>query len=140
VEPVWAAARAAVEDWAAHRAVRVHLEPPRPPLTPGVVVAVTAGAPVGCIVALCRIVRVVDEPDRFGFAYGTLPLHPEVGEECFVVERRPDGVWVAVRSASKAVALPARLAPPLARAVIAAYVRGYAYGLARDVRRRLSDA
>jgi uncharacterized protein (UPF0548 family) len=138
VEPVLAAGRAAIQDWAAHRAARVHLEPPRPALREGTVLAVTAGPPVGAVVALCRIVRVVDEPDRFGFAYGTLPLHPEVGEECFLVTREPDGVWVRVRSASKPVALPARLAPPLARAVIGAYVRVYAYGLARDVRRRLA--
>ena len=139
VEPVWAAARAAVADWAAHRAARVQVEPPRPALSAGVVVAVTAGAPVGCIVGLCRIVRVVDEGDRFGFAYGTLPLHPEVGEECFLVERRSDGVEIVVRSASKAVALPARLAPALARLVIAAYVRIYAYRLARSIRNRLSQ-
>jgi len=137
---VFAAARAAVEDWAAHRAARVHLEPPRPPLREGGLVAVTAGARLGCVVALCRIVQVLDEADRFGFAYGTLPLHPEVGEECFLVTREPDGVWVFVRSASKAVAVPARLAPPLARLVIAGYVRAYAYGLARDVRRRLGDS
>ncbi len=36
----------------------------------------------------CRVVYVVDEPDRRGFAYGTLPGHPETGEELFCV--RPD--------------------------------------------------
>jgi uncharacterized protein (UPF0548 family) len=30
---------------------------------------------------------VIDEPDRYGFAYGTLPVHPERGEEAFVVTR-----------------------------------------------------
>ena len=34
-----------------------------------------------------RVVYVVDEPDRRGFAYGTLPGHPESGEELFLVER-----------------------------------------------------
>lgn len=33
-----------------------------------------------------RVVDVVDEPTRRGFAYGTLPGHPESGEESFVVE------------------------------------------------------
>jgi uncharacterized protein (UPF0548 family) len=37
----------------------------------------------------CRVVEVVDEPDRRGFAYGTLPGHPETGEERFLVERDP---------------------------------------------------
>lgn len=37
----------------------------------------------------CRVVDVVDEPDRRGFAYGTLPGHPEIGEERFIAERDP---------------------------------------------------
>ena len=38
-------------------------------------------APIGPLtaVAVCRIVAVVDEPDRYGFAYGTLPGHTERG-------------------------------------------------------------
>jgi uncharacterized protein (UPF0548 family) len=39
--------------------------------------------------APCRIVYVIDEPDRRGFAYGTLPGHPERGEEAFIISRRP---------------------------------------------------
>ncbi|MEO6114896.1 MAG: DUF1990 domain-containing protein [Pseudolysinimonas sp.] len=49
-----------------------------------------------------RVVYVIDEPDRKGFAYGTLPGHPERGEESFVVERRPDEtVWLTIRSFSR---------------------------------------
>ena len=33
-----------------------------------------------------RIVYVIDEPNRFGFAYGTLTEHSESGEERFTVE------------------------------------------------------
>lgn len=33
-----------------------------------------------------RIVYVIDEPFRFGFAYGTLEQHGEIGEERFMVE------------------------------------------------------
>ncbi len=43
------------------------------------------------VLAACRIVTVVAEPDRFGFAYGTLPDHVESGEERFLVERTSDG-------------------------------------------------
>ncbi|MCW2749740.1 MAG: hypothetical protein JWR83_850 [Aeromicrobium sp.] len=35
----------------------------------------------------CRVIDVVSEPDRRGFAYGTLPGHPESGEERFLAER-----------------------------------------------------
>ncbi len=37
----------------------------------------------------CRVVYVVDEPDRRGFAYGTLPGHAESGEELFLVRYDP---------------------------------------------------
>lgn len=60
------------------------------------------------VVALDRVVAVVDEPDRWGFAYGTLPGHIEVGEEAFVVERRPDDAVVARVTATAQVALPGR--------------------------------
>jgi uncharacterized protein (UPF0548 family) len=49
-----------------------------------------------------RVVYVIDEPDRKGFAYGTLPGHPERGEEAFIVERRADGsVWLVIRAFSR---------------------------------------
>lgn len=44
----------------------------------------------------CRVVEVVDEPHRRGFAYGTLPGHPETGEERFVAERDPTTAQVTV--------------------------------------------
>jgi uncharacterized protein (UPF0548 family) len=40
---------------------------------------------LGPVRAPCRVVYVVDEPNRRGFAYGTLPGHAESGEERFVV-------------------------------------------------------
>ena len=44
---------------------------------------------MGPVQAPCRVVYVVDEPDRRGFAYGTLPGHAESGEERFVVRYDP---------------------------------------------------
>jgi uncharacterized protein (UPF0548 family) len=37
--------------------------------------------------APCRVIYVVDQADQFGFAYGTLPGHPETGEVAFMVAR-----------------------------------------------------
>lgn len=37
----------------------------------------------------CRVVYVIDEQNRRGFAYGTLPGHPESGEELFAVRYDP---------------------------------------------------
>ncbi|GHF27263.1 hypothetical protein GCM10011600_30150 [Pseudolysinimonas yzui] len=49
-----------------------------------------------------RIVYVIDEPTRRGFAYGTLPGHPESGEEAFIVEQREDeSVWLTIRAFSR---------------------------------------
>ncbi len=36
-----------------------------------------------------RVVQVIDEADRRGFADGTLPGHPESGREAFVLQRDP---------------------------------------------------
>lgn len=67
------------------------------------------------ISAPVRVVYVIDEPLRKGFAYGTLPGHPESGEEAFLVELRPDDVVVCrVIAFSKPVTWLARLGGPLA--------------------------
>jgi len=52
--------------------------------------------------APARVVYVINEPDRRGFAYGTIAGHPESGEESFIVERTPDGaVWLEIRAFSR---------------------------------------
>ncbi|MCU1637637.1 MAG: hypothetical protein JWL94_284 [Microbacteriaceae bacterium] len=49
-----------------------------------------------------RVVYVIDEPNRKGFAYGTLAGHPQTGEESFVVEKTEDGsVWLTVAAFSR---------------------------------------
>jgi uncharacterized protein (UPF0548 family) len=68
------------------------------------------------IQAPVRVVYVVDEPQRRGFAYGTLPGHPESGEECFMVEQADDGDVVCRISAfSKPATWLTRLGGPVAR-------------------------
>jgi uncharacterized protein (UPF0548 family) len=44
---------------------------------------------LGPVRAPCRVVYVVDDTDRRGFAYGTLPGHAESGEERFMVRYDP---------------------------------------------------
>ena len=57
--------------------------------------------PIG-VKAPVRVVYVVDEPNRKGFAYGTMAGHPEDGEESFVVDQRDDGsVWLTIRAFSR---------------------------------------
>jgi uncharacterized protein (UPF0548 family) len=48
------------------------------------------------------VIYTIDEPNRKGFAYGTLPGHPECGEEAFIVDQTDDGsVWLTIRSFSR---------------------------------------
>ncbi len=51
----------------------------------------------------CRIVYVIEEQQRYGFAYGTLAEHAEQGEERFLVEwdQRDDTVWYDLLAFSK---------------------------------------
>ena len=66
----------------------------------------------------CRVVYVVDEPRRRGFAYGTLPDHPEQGEEAFVVTQDADEfVWFEIKAFSRPGALLVRWAGPVGRAI-----------------------
>lgn len=63
-----------------------------------------------------RVVYVVDEDRRQGFAYGTLPGHPESGEELFCVEHRADDSVVLAISAFSTPNTPlAKIAGPLGR-------------------------
>lgn len=75
----------------------------------------------------CRVVDVVDEPDRRGFAYGTLPGHPESGEERFVVERDPATGEVAliVTAFSRPAVWRTKLAGPLGRLLQRAMTQRY---------------
>ena len=63
-----------------------------------------------------RIVYVTDEPHRFGFAYGTLPAHPEQGEEAFHIETDSHGmVRFVVTAFSRPRHSLARIGSPVAR-------------------------
>ena len=64
-----------------------------------------------------RIVYVIDEETRFGFAYGTLPHHVEAGEERFLVgwDREDDTVWYDILAFSRPANLLVRLGNPVAR-------------------------
>jgi uncharacterized protein (UPF0548 family) len=75
----------------------------------------------------CRVVDVVNEPDRRGFAYGTLPGHPETGEERFALERDPTTgeVTVIVTAFSNPALWRTKLAGPFNRLVQSTMTRRY---------------
>jgi len=85
---------------------------------------------IGFLPAPCRVVYVVDEPDIRGFGYGTLPGHPESGEERFIVRRDPvtDAVFAEVSAFSRPATWWSRAGGPLAtvaqRVIARRYLRG----------------
>lgn len=84
---------------------------------------------LGFLAAPCRVVYVVSEPDRRGFAYGTLPGHPESGEELFSVRYDPsdETVYAQLRAFSRPATWWIRAAGPIAslaqRAIAKRYLR-----------------
>lgn len=76
--------------------------------------------------APCRVLWDLDEPDRTGFAYGTLKGHPEQGEESFLVTIDPsEQVWFEVSALSRPARWFSRLGAPVARRVQAMITQRY---------------
>jgi len=82
---------------------------------------------LGPVQVPCRVVYVVDEPDRRGFAYGTLPGHPESGEELFSVRYDPtsDAVFAAATAFSRPALWWSRLGAPVSRVAQRVIARRY---------------
>jgi uncharacterized protein (UPF0548 family) len=118
--------------WVAHEGAGLHVYPRDAVAPDATVIVVTSIGPMQ-MVAPCRIVAVFKEPNSFGFSYGTLPGHPECGEESFVVERRDDATYFAVSAFSKPVDVLTRLAGPFGRAVQRSITRRYITALRRFV-------
>lgn len=113
-------AREAVLTFAMHRVAGARVRTDAERAAPGVRLTVTLGP----FTVPCEVVYVIDEPDRAGFGYGTLPGHQESGEEAFHVERDATGrVWLRVTAFSRPVRWPTILAGPLAVAVQHAFAR-----------------
>jgi uncharacterized protein (UPF0548 family) len=132
---VFERASSGLQTWKGHRVPGIDVLPHATPIEPGATVVVTLGTPWLSLAAPCRIVGVVDEPDRWGFAYGTLPGHPEQGEEYFVVSiGDDDGVRFRITAFSRPGERIARLTGPVGRAVQRAGTTGYLKALQRFVR------
>ena len=87
-----------------------------PLLAAGTTATLTMHAFGQTVHAPVRVVSIIDETDRKGFAYGTLEGHPLSGEESFVVERTSDGsVWLQLRQFSQPASRKWRLVEPLLR-------------------------
>lgn len=110
-------ARLAVQEWRPQRGAGIRVFPGEPVADAAAFVLVLPLPVAGCAVAPGRVVYVVDEADRSGFAYGTLSGHIERGEEAFMVRRDAGRVRFEVTAFSRVVDPLARLGGPVTRAV-----------------------
>jgi uncharacterized protein (UPF0548 family) len=126
---------AAVFDWRAQRAAGLSVRASGPATEPRTVVVLTAGLPRFGYDIPCRVVWAQTSGTTQGFGYGTLPGHPESGEEAFVVEIGDDGeVVFRTRVFSSLVSPLARLGGPFSRAVQQAALTRYVTAIGQAAR------
>lgn len=123
----------ALHGWQAHRGAGILVAADGPiAVGTNVVLAVPFGP--ARVEAECRIVAMIEETDRYGFAYGTLPNHPVQGEESFVVEKAANGyVSFAIHAVSKLHQPLANAFPPVARRLQGSYTKRYLRAMERAV-------
>jgi uncharacterized protein (UPF0548 family) len=123
-----------LRSWQAHRTSGTTVHPPDAGLDEGLAVVLAVPVAFLWMTVACRIVYVAEEPNRFEFAYGTLPHHVIRGEETFAVERDESGV---VRFVVSAFLRPRRRAlrpaGPVVYRLDQRLVRRYLHGLRRYV-------
>jgi uncharacterized protein (UPF0548 family) len=130
------AAAALLHAWRMHRGVGLRVEASGP-----AVEGTTVLVRLGVIQAPCRVVWSVpvvesDAGGVAGFGYGTLPGHPERGEEGFVVSLAGDGdVWFELAAFSNGARWYTKAAGPVGRMGQALFARGCAVVLRHAIAR-----
>jgi uncharacterized protein (UPF0548 family) len=104
--------------WAVHRRAGLRIITSTEQVVEGALITSILGIGRFGVHAPCIVVAVVDELDRVGWAYGTLPGHPECGEEAFLLTLLPSGeVLFEVRAFSRAGVWWSKVVGPAGRAV-----------------------
>lgn len=115
--PAFEAVVAGLRSWEVHQLAGLDVAGD-PRVVPGAIVISVLRFPIGSAVATCRVLAVEAEPDRWAFVYGTLPHHPERGEELFEVRIDPDGRVIGrIVACWRPAGLLGRLGSPLAHRV-----------------------
>ena len=105
-----------LSDWRMFELGWVKVFPERAAIEPGVTVAVLAHHFGFWSLNACRVIYVLREERRLGFAYGTLQDHAEQGEERFSIEwTADDWVWYDIFAFSRPRQWQAKVARPIGR-------------------------
>jgi uncharacterized protein (UPF0548 family) len=103
-----------IRTWGVQRGAGLHVYPGSP-VRDAATFALVVPLPIGYVTAAGRVVYLIEEPGRSGFAYGTLPWHPERGEEAFVVLRLDDRIRFEISAFSRPRHPLARIGFPVTR-------------------------
>ena len=122
-----------LEVWAAHRGSGVEVFPAGAKLLAGSTVGIRTRQLGLWVVAACRVESVVDEPNRRGFVYSTLPDHPECGYESFIVRFDSGEVVFEIEAVSKPGVALVRVVAPLTRDLQRRATKAYLDALHRYV-------
>ena len=103
-----------VMGWEMHRRSGLSVRASSESVVEETVAVLRWGGSVLGVSAPVRVVYVADQPRQKGFAYGTLPGHPESGEEAFLVELGDDDqVTFTITAFSRPASMLARMGGPI---------------------------
>ena len=102
--------------WDMHRRAGMRVQATTPRAEPGSTAVLGLGLAGFRLIFPCRVRESYDEPNRIGFAYATLPGHPECGIEQFQVELTEEGsVHASITAVSRPASLLVALGGPVGR-------------------------
>jgi uncharacterized protein (UPF0548 family) len=137
-ERLFEEAKVAIRRWQHFQLGWVKASPTDTPIQQGEVIAVLGHVLGFWWLNACRIVYVVDEVNRFGFAYGTLPGHAESGEERFQIEwdQSTNDVWYDILAFSRPNYFVTKVGYPVVRR----FQKKFARDSAAAMKRALGEA
>lgn len=124
-EDDFAFARGVLAAWKVHQRAGVRVWH-GPPLLTGETVLLVLPILAFEVRIACRIVNIEASRSTFGFTYATLPCHPEIGQERFLITLAPDGtVTFSIDVFWKPNQVLARIGGPLTKAMQRAFTHRY---------------
>lgn len=119
-------------EWRMHSRAGLRVQASDIPLRQGTVALMRLGLGALSLKIPCRVLDVVAERRRRGFTYGTLPGHPEAGEERFLLEQLDDGrIRFSISAYSRPASALAKIGGPLSRAAQRVMTQRYLQALDR---------